>query len=157
SITHSSAPATQVTTTGQGDVALTATNSSIVVALGGAGSVGGAGGSTGGVAVSLGFALATNFVANTTQALIDGSSVSSGGAVALNAHTTSHFLAVAAGISGDVAGGSTGGVTFAGAGALANNIVLDNTIAQIRDGSNVTTIAGPVQLTAIDEPAVPDP
>ena len=142
-----------VTTPGVGSVTLTATDTSKITADGGGVSIAVAsGGQNSGPALSTGISVAINEIGNNLYALIDDSTVTSGGNVALLAASTPTIYALT--IGGAVAVGSSNqktGFAFSGAGAGSGNTIRNTMEAAIKNGSTVTTTGtGSVMLTASD-------
>jgi len=142
-----------VTTTGVGSVTLTATDTSKITADGGGVSIAVAsGGQNSGTALSTGISVAINEIGNNLYALIDDSTVNSGGDVALLATSTPTIYALT--IGGAVAVGSSSektGFAFSGAGAGSGNTIRNTIEAAIKNGSTVTTTGtGEVSLSAMD-------
>ena len=131
----------QATTTGTGKVALTATDTSKITADAGGVAVGFAsGGKKGGTSVSIGISVAINEIGNEIYALVDDSTVFSGGNVELTATSTPTIDALT--IGGAVAAGASSkdkAFSFAGAGAGSGNTIKNTTEAAIQNGSTVTT------------------
>jgi len=145
-------------TANNGDVSLTASDSSIVkadaggIAIAIAASLGA--GAKG--AASIGAAVATNTVNNSVKALIDSSTVTAESDVILSATSTAVIDALALGGAGAGAGGAGAGLTGAVAGAGAGTI---NTInlsieASIKNNSTVTANNSDVTLTATDSSTI---
>ncbi|MBD2449019.1 DUF4347 domain-containing protein [Nostoc sp. FACHB-152] len=141
-----------------GDVSLTASDSSIVkadaggIAIAIAASLGA--GAKG--AASIGAAVATNTVNNSVKALIDGPTVTAQSDVILSATSTAEIDALALGGAGAGAGGAGAGLTgaLAGAGAgTVNNINLEIE-ASLKNNSTVTANNGDVTLTANDNSTI---
>ncbi|NEU80298.1 DUF4347 domain-containing protein [Nostoc sp. UIC 10630] len=141
-------------TANNGDVSLTATDSSIIkadaggIAIAIAASLGA--GAKG--AASIGAAVATNTVNNSVKALIDGSTVTAQSDVILSATSTAAIDALALGGAGAGAGGAGAGLTgaLAGAGAGTINNINLSIEASIKNNSTVTANNGDVTLTAND-------
>ena len=116
------------------------------------------GGSGTNVGVGLGISLTINEIENITRALIDDSTIVSGGTLGLVADSNSDIDSLAFGIALGVSGGSGTAVSANGVGASAYNTV-DNVIeASIGDSdttdSNSVTAAGPASLSASDDAAI---
>ncbi|MBD2412394.1 hypothetical protein FACHB389_10860 [Nostoc calcicola FACHB-389] len=142
-------------TADSGSVTLSAIDTSTINADAGGVAVALAGGSSGGTAVSVGAAIATNTIDNTTKATIDKSTVNASTGVNLTATSTADIdaLAVAGSLSG--AGGSGGGLSGSGAGSQTTNTISNNIEASIQDTANVTvTNPGNVTLTATDDSTI---
>ncbi len=142
-----------VTTLEVGSVTLTATDTSQITADGGGVGVAYAsGGQNSGTSFAIGISVAINDIGNNIYALIDDSTVTSGGNVSLTAASTPTIQALT--IGGAVAVGSSNqktGFAFSGAGAGSGNTIRNTAEAAIRNGSTVTTTgAGAVLLTATD-------
>lgn len=127
-------------------VTLTATDTSEITATTGAAALS-VGVGLVGAAASVGIALARNEIANRVEASITGvaSLVTTTGGVTLSAteHATITATTAAAAFA---ASGGLAGISFAGAGAVARNVILTRTAAAIAD-SDVRSAAG-VSLTA---------
>jgi hypothetical protein len=142
-----------VTILGAGSVTLTATDTSKITADGGGVGIGVAsGGQESGTSFAIGISVAINDIGNNLYALIDDSTVTSGGNVALLAASTPTIYALT--IGGAVAVGSSNqktGFAFSGAGAGSGNTIRNTIEAAIKNGSTVTTTGtGAVLLTATD-------
>jgi len=142
-----------VPTPGAGSVTLTATDTSKITADGGGvGIAYASGGQNSGTSFAVGISVAINDIGNNTYALIDDSSVTSSGTVALTAASTLTIKALT--IGGAVAVGSSNqktGFAFSGAGAGSGNTIKNTIEAAIKNGSTVTTTGtGAVKLTATD-------
>ena len=146
-----------VTTLGVGSVTLTATDTSKITADGGGVGIGVAsGGQKSGTSFAIGISVAINDIENNIHALIDESTVTSGGNVALTAASTPTIQALT--IGGAVAVGSSNqksGFAFSGAGAGSGNTIKNTIEAAIKNGSTVTTTGtGAVMLTATDASSI---
>ena len=138
-----------------GDVMLSATDGASIRVDGGGTSISatffGDGKASGVIAV--GAAHAESTIADTTQAFIDGSSVTASGNVAINASSNSNIATVAFGVAIAAQGGSFLPASFAGSGAGSYNKITNTTTAAIQDGSLVTAMgtgAGAVSVNASD-------
>ena len=129
-----------------GDVTVTASDISSIDATVGAAAVAAAGGGTAGVGIAIGAALADNQINDGTGgtgevlAFIKHSSITSSGAVHLNAGSGKSITAVVVAAAAALAGGGTAGVAASGAGVDTSNTIAVSTRAYV-DGSGTATIA----------------
>ncbi|WP_392533892.1 DUF4347 domain-containing protein [Nostoc sp. C117] len=140
-----------VTVTNPGNVKLTATDDSTIVADAGGVAIAISAGSGGAGSLAIGASLANNTIDNTVEAYVDNSTVTTAGNVELSATSTADVDVLALAGAGSVAASGSGSVALAGAGVGSYNTI-DNTIAaSIRNSSTVTTTNnGTVKLTATD-------
>ena len=118
-------------------------------------SIAGGGGAGGGGAGAIGAAIAQNLISVTVEAVIDSSTVISGGAVALTAESNPDITSTAIGIAGSLAGGIYVGIAVSGAGAFSGNQINSTVAAEIRNDSIVSSAAGyAVTLTATDDSVI---
>ncbi|MEO0465166.1 MAG: LEPR-XLL domain-containing protein, partial [Pseudomonadota bacterium] len=115
----------------------------------------GAGSSSVSITVALAASFAQNTTGSVTRALVDGSTLTTGGAIDITAGSSGDIsvVSVAASIS---IGASSGTVGFTGAGAGANLInTIGNTVeAGAVNGSSVTSTGGGVDISATNSAAV---
>ncbi len=138
-----------------------ADRSSIQAIAGGLGVGVGVGGIIG-VGASLGVAAANNNIANTVQAYVDGSAVTSAGMVELSASEAASILTVTIGgaiaVGVGTSGGSSGlvgaGVALAVAGSDSNSVIANDVDAYIADGGVVTAQGGNVEIDASDTSSI---
>lgn len=129
-----------------GDVTVTASDISSIDAVVGAAAVAAAGGGAAGVGIAIGVALADNQIndgaggTGEVQAFIAGSSITSSGAVHLNATSGETIDAVVVAAAAALAGGGAAGVAASGAGVDTSNTIAVATRAYI-DGGGTATIA----------------
>jgi hypothetical protein len=126
-----------------GAVTLDAEDKSTIQAASGCAAVALAGGPTGNVGAAFGASSALNVVGNTTEALIDSSTVTAAGGitgvgVGVCALSTADIVANTVAAAGGVAGGSSGGLMGTGAGAGSTNIITNAVEAIISGGSTVS-------------------
>ncbi|MEL6107650.1 MAG: hypothetical protein AAFU85_16550, partial [Planctomycetota bacterium] len=86
-----------------------------------------------------------NVVSNSTQARIDDSTVTTTGDVTVGAETAGEIIAIS------VSGSSVNGI-LALAGSVSVNVISNDTVARISDGSDID--AGNVNVTANEEPSI---
>jgi hypothetical protein len=145
-----------VTTSGLGDITLTALDGAKITAGAGALTVAFAGGQGNGFGVAVGVSAAANSIGaadqpNSVRAAIEDSTVDAAGGVQLTANSKSTILAITVAGGIGLSGAPTNGVAFGLAGAGSQNVIAVNTQALIADGSTVTTHNGKdVTLTATD-------
>jgi hypothetical protein len=110
------------------------------------------------VNVTFGVSVAINDIENTIESLVDDSTVTAGGDLALSAVSDIEIdaLTIAGALSGTVAS-QQGGLTvdIAGAGAGSGNTITNTVSATIENGSTVTTTgSGDVSLLATDDSTI---
>lgn len=138
-----------------GDVAITAANTSSILAVAGGVEVAGSGSGSKGINVTLGAAATVNEVAISTSAVIDaGADVRTTRSATLTALGAAAIKAVSFGVAAAFRGGSAG-FDLTGTGSAAINRLDSQTLTAVRGtvGSD-TTRAAAVSLTAIDRPAI---
>jgi Ca2+-binding RTX toxin-like protein len=137
------------TVTTSGSVRLSTKDDSSITADAGGVSIALAGGQGGGTSVSAGISVAINDIRNTISAIIEDSTVISGGNVELFATSDNEIRALT--IAGSLAGsgGEGGGLSFAGAGTGSGNTIKNIIEATIKNDSTITS-TGSVRLTATD-------
>jgi hypothetical protein len=147
-----------VTTQNGGDVIVMATDESSIEAIAGGLGIGLGVGGIVGAGLSLGVAAANNHIANTVKAYVDGSKVTSAGAVDLIASENASIFtvtfggAIAAGVG--TSGGSGGllgvGLGVAVAGSDSTSTIKDNVDAYVADGNTVAALGGSLAIDATD-------
>ncbi len=138
-----------VSTTG-GSVSLAATDTTTVTADGGGLGIAVGAGGGGGTGISVGAAAAINEITNTVEAFIDGSSVTAAAGVSLGANETATIQALTIGGAVAVAAGSGSSTAVAGAGAGSGNTVANDVEAYIASSPDVTSQAGGVSISSVD-------
>ena len=135
----------------QDALTLNAYVTSKIFALGGGATVGCVSGAGGKAAVTLSASVAINLVDNSNKATIDGSTVTSSGAVGLDAKATSTITAITIALAGSGTGGSGLGFAISATGAGSLNSIKNTTEASITGGSTVeTTGSSAITLRAQD-------
>ncbi|MBD2516808.1 DUF4347 domain-containing protein [Nostoc sp. FACHB-973] len=144
-----------VTTTNNGTVKLTATDTSIINANAGGGSVAISSGSSGAASLAVGASIAENTINNGVNAYINNSTVTSAGKVELaatsNQTITASSVAVAVAIS--VPTSVTLSFAGAGSGASAKNKTTNQVASYITGGSQINA-NGAVNLSALDSSTI---
>ena len=139
--------------TSSGVVSATATDNVGIDAFAGVYNGAGEIGQGGGVAVTLGASVGINSIADTTEAIIDGSTVS-GSSIALTATSASTILVDTSAVSGSVSGNIDGGsLSLTGAGSGSGNTVNNLVEAGVLGASHVTS-GGAVAATATDNATI---
>ncbi len=145
----------QVATTNGSEVNLSASNSSSIKAIAGGVAVAGAKSGTNAVAVTVGAALAINTITNTTQALVQSSTVNSDGDVKLSALHSASIEAYTIGVSGSTAKGGTLSVAVGLVGSGSGNTINGATQASVQANSSInTSSSGDLKLSAVDNSTV---
>jgi 6-phosphogluconolactonase (cycloisomerase 2 family) len=106
-----------------------------------------------GASLSIGASLALNDIANFSEASVDASQISSGGAITLDATSTGSIDALTmAGALSATLGGNSLNFGFAGAGTGSGNKVTNSLQARLLNGARLTSQnGGAVSVTASDE------
>jgi len=137
-----------------GSALLTAADEAVIVAVGGALSLGFAIGGGGGGGLAVGASVAVNRIENTVESYIAGSTVRTRDAVVLDAATVADVISVT--IAGAIggAGGSAFGAMFTGAGSGSDNRI-DNTVrAYISDFTNADDSITRSDVASLNEGAI---
>ncbi|MEL6230954.1 MAG: DUF4347 domain-containing protein, partial [Cyanobacteria bacterium J06627_3] len=132
-------------------VRLTATDTSIIKADGGAGSLALGAGSSAGIGLAIGAAIAENKLANTIKAAIDAATVIANQDLIVEALADNEIDALNIGIGAGVGAGTDNiGAGLAGAGIGSYNTLSNTITATIQAGADATSETGTVELTATD-------
>jgi hypothetical protein len=150
-------PATDPGSAMPGDsVTVTATNDAEIIAIGGALSFAGAASSVAGTAAagSVGASFAVNVIAGDVVAEVDGSDVTAGGSLSVEATSAEDILALSMGLAAAAANSATDTALAVGvAGSVSVNTVRRGTQARIRDNSNVDA-DGNVTVSSTDRSVI---
>jgi hypothetical protein len=144
--------AATISTTGTGAVSLTATDGATTDAEAVAGALAIAAGGAGNGSISIGAAIANNNVTDTVEAYTNGATITSGGALNIDATFSGNIKALSVAAAVSISGGSLASFAFSGAGASSTNTI-NNTISTDIQGTSATsksvdTEAGAVSLDA---------
>jgi len=142
-----------VATIGSGDIRLDATDTSVITAVAPAISLAFVWSDSTAFSLEVGISITSNEIANTLQANIDDSSVTSAGSldVAATSTATSNSAPVAAVPTLTISSATS--ISLSGVGAQAFNTITSDVEASITGGSHVTT-AGDVNVTAVDDATI---
>ena len=136
-----------------GGLAVTASDSAVIVANGGAVAVAVAGGG-GGLAATVGASTAVNTIGNTVEAAIDAATVEVAGAASIRAEESASISALSVGGAVSVAAGNVG-LSAAGAATESTNTIGNKVHAAVRNGATLdTTNGGAVAIGAADTAAI---
>ena len=137
-----------------GQLAVTATDAATIHADAGAVAVAAAIATSGTVGVrgSVGASIGVNDIANVTTAVVSGATTRARRDVTVTATSAAAIDVGTLAAAGSIAAGNTGtiGASFAGAGAGSGNEIRNQTVAEVRNGSRVTSDTGTLALTAAD-------
>lgn len=137
-----------------GGLAVTASDSAVIVANGGAVAVAVAGGGGGGLAATVGASTAVNTIGNTVEAAIDAATVEVAGAASVHAEESASISALSVGGAVSVAAGNVG-LSAAGAATESTNTIGNKVHAAVRNGATLdTTNGGAIAIGAADTAAI---
>ena len=139
-----------------GNVAVSALDQSAIAAVAGAVAVSASFAGTAGVSASVGISLARNTILSTVEAYISGAATFAATSVAVTALDQATISAASVAAAVAIAAGGTGGVSLAGGGATAENIIGVHTDASIVDSTLGSTAhkVGDVTVTAADTSSI---
>jgi len=144
----------QVTTENGNGVSLTAIDSASIMVNAGGSSFSGSGGVIGGVSASFGAAMAVSDIRNNVQAFISASTVDSDGDVAVEAKENASIWTLSLGGSFAGSGGAVG-ISVAGAGSVATNLIYNTISAFVDSQSEVNTVnGGDLTISALDNAGI---
>ena len=140
-----------ITTTGSNSpVTIQASGAPSITANAGAGELSAGTGSFAG-SITVGSLLATNNIADITQAYVDASSITARGTVTVAAESTAVINSLLTNVDVDLGISGTASLSLGGSGSSANNHVQNQILAFLRNQASITTLqAGAVLVSATD-------